>query len=90
MPMSPTAVPVLRPRGSICAFRPGILPAVGLLLDIYEDLGFYTKFDGLLFHDDAFLSDYEGPMPLARTPDALQAQGGAEDRSADRLHHGAA
>ncbi|MGL5975955.1 MAG: poly-beta-1,6-N-acetyl-D-glucosamine N-deacetylase PgaB, partial [Aeromonas sobria] len=46
-----------------------------LLLDIYEDLGFYTKFDGLLFHDDAFLSDYEGPMPLARTPDALQAQG---------------
>ncbi|WP_279489133.1 poly-beta-1,6-N-acetyl-D-glucosamine N-deacetylase PgaB [Aeromonas veronii] len=46
-----------------------------ILLDIYEDLGFYTKFDGLLFHDDAFLSDYEGPMPLARTPDALQAQG---------------
>lgn len=46
-----------------------------LLLDIYEDLGFYTKFDGLLFHDDAFLSDYEGPMSLARTPNALQAQG---------------
>ena len=46
-----------------------------LLLDIYEDLGFYTKFDGLLFHDDAFLSDYEGPMPLAHTLDALQAQG---------------
>ena len=45
------------------------------VLDIYEDLGFYTKFDGLLFHDDAFLGDYEGPMTLARTPDALQAQG---------------
>ncbi|MEL3924066.1 poly-beta-1,6-N-acetyl-D-glucosamine N-deacetylase PgaB [Aeromonas enteropelogenes] len=46
-----------------------------ILLDIYEDLGFYTKFDGLLFHDDAFLSDYEGPFPLERTPAALQVQG---------------
>ncbi|WP_240464733.1 poly-beta-1,6-N-acetyl-D-glucosamine N-deacetylase PgaB [Modicisalibacter sp. 'Wilcox'] len=27
--------------------------------DIYEDLGLYTKFDGLLFHDDGFFSDYE-------------------------------
>ncbi|MFD2191547.1 poly-beta-1,6-N-acetyl-D-glucosamine N-deacetylase PgaB [Pistricoccus aurantiacus] len=27
--------------------------------DIYEDLGLYGKFDGLLFHDDAFLSDFE-------------------------------
>ncbi|MGL4250267.1 MAG: poly-beta-1,6-N-acetyl-D-glucosamine N-deacetylase PgaB [Aeromonas sp.] len=46
-----------------------------LLLDIYEDLGFYTKFDGLLFHDDAFLSDYEGAVAAERSPQVLQRQG---------------
>lgn len=27
--------------------------------EVYEDLGLYTKFDGLLFHDDALLNDFE-------------------------------
>lgn len=27
--------------------------------EIYQDLGRLTKFDGLLFHDDAYLTDYE-------------------------------
>jgi len=30
-----------------------------VILEIYEDLGRHAKFDGLLFHDDAFLTDYE-------------------------------
>ncbi|MDM5132239.1 poly-beta-1,6-N-acetyl-D-glucosamine N-deacetylase PgaB [Aeromonas piscicola] len=62
-------------RGQYLRLSPWDPASRQLLLDIYEDLGFYTKFDGLLFHDDAFFSDYEGPMPLARTPDALRVQG---------------
>lgn len=62
-------------RGQYLRLSPWEPASRQLLLDIYEDLGFYTKFDGLLFHDDAFFSDYEGPIPLARTPDALRVQG---------------
>lgn len=62
-------------RGQYLRLSPWDAASRQLLLDIYEDLGFYTKFDGLLFHDDAFLSDYEGPMPLARSTQALRAQG---------------
>ncbi|MGY3945643.1 poly-beta-1,6-N-acetyl-D-glucosamine N-deacetylase PgaB [Aeromonas tecta] len=51
-----------------------------LIADIYEDLGFYTKFDGLLFHDDAFLGDYEGEGLLSRSPAALKAQGEKKTR----------
>ena len=38
--------------------------------------------EGLLFHDDAFLSDYEGPMPLARSTQALRAQPSEHQRAA--------
>ncbi len=33
--------------------------------DLYEDLAKYTAFDGLLFHDDGILSDYEDASPGA-------------------------
>lgn len=33
--------------------------------DIYEDLGRYCNFDGVLFHDDGILSDFEDVTPLA-------------------------
>ena len=33
--------------------------------EIYQDLGRLTKFDGLLFHDDAFFSDFEDASPSA-------------------------
>jgi biofilm PGA synthesis lipoprotein PgaB len=33
--------------------------------DIYEDLGKYCNFDGVLFHDDGILSDYEDVSPAA-------------------------
>ncbi|WP_253272874.1 poly-beta-1,6-N-acetyl-D-glucosamine N-deacetylase PgaB [Halomonas sp. PR-M31] len=36
-----------------------------IIHDIYRDLGLHTKFDGILFHDDAFLSDFEDANPLA-------------------------
>ncbi len=33
---------------------------VEMIKSIYNDLSFYAKFDGILFHDDAFLTDFEG------------------------------
>jgi biofilm PGA synthesis lipoprotein PgaB len=33
--------------------------------DLYEDLAKHTAFDGLLFHDDGILSDYEDASPAA-------------------------
>ncbi|OUS15827.1 poly-beta-1,6-N-acetyl-D-glucosamine N-deacetylase PgaB [Gammaproteobacteria bacterium 50_400_T64] len=36
-----------------------------LITDIYEDLAQHTNFAGLLFHDDAYLSDYEDFSPAA-------------------------
>lgn len=43
--------------------------AIGML---YEDLASYAAFDGLLFHDDALLSDFED-----LSPDAIQAYAAA-------------
>ncbi|WP_373099197.1 MULTISPECIES: poly-beta-1,6-N-acetyl-D-glucosamine N-deacetylase PgaB [Pasteurellaceae] len=31
-----------------------------VIKSIYQDLAFYAKFNGILFHDDAFLTDFEG------------------------------
>ncbi|WP_252109263.1 MULTISPECIES: poly-beta-1,6-N-acetyl-D-glucosamine N-deacetylase PgaB [unclassified Halomonas] len=36
-----------------------------IINEIYEDLGRMTKFDGVLFHDDAFLTDHEDASPAA-------------------------
>ncbi|GED23525.1 poly-beta-1,6-N-acetyl-D-glucosamine N-deacetylase PgaB [Halomonas halmophila] len=36
-----------------------------VIADIYKDLGYYAKFDGLLFHDDGLLSDFEDASPAA-------------------------
>lgn len=36
-----------------------------VIYDIYEDLGKHADFDGVLFHDDAFLSDFEDAGPGA-------------------------
>lgn len=35
------------------------------IAEIYEDLAKHTNFQGILFHDDAFLSDYEDAHPEA-------------------------
>ena len=37
------------------------------IAEIYEDLAIHCNFDGLLFHDDGILSDYEDVSPLALT-----------------------
>jgi biofilm PGA synthesis lipoprotein PgaB len=37
-----------------------------IIKEIYSDLGAYTKFSGVLFHDDAVLSEYEDDSVLAR------------------------
>jgi len=36
-----------------------------LITDIYEDLAKYTSFDGILFHDDAYLTDHEDSSAAA-------------------------
>lgn len=36
-----------------------------IIREIYQDLGRLTKFDGLLFHDDAFFTDFEDATPEA-------------------------
>ena len=33
---------------------------VEIIKSIYNDLSFHAKFNGILFHDDAFLTDFEG------------------------------
>lgn len=38
-----------------------------IIREIYQDLGRLTKFDGLIFHDDAFLNDFEDANPEALT-----------------------
>src|SRR5690606_20641947 len=35
------------------------------IIDIYEDLARYAHFDGILFHDDALLGDFEDASPSA-------------------------
>jgi biofilm PGA synthesis lipoprotein PgaB len=37
-----------------------------IIKEIYSDLGAYTKFNGVLFHDDAVLSEYEDDSEFAR------------------------
>ncbi len=36
-----------------------------IIVEIYEDLGKYASFGGVLFHDDAYLSDFEDVSPDA-------------------------
>jgi biofilm PGA synthesis lipoprotein PgaB len=38
---------------------------MAVVRDIYADLGRSARFDGVLFHDDVTLSDYEDASPLA-------------------------
>jgi len=37
------------------------------ILEIYEDLGRYAEVEGLLFHDDGYLNDFEDANPAALT-----------------------
>jgi biofilm PGA synthesis lipoprotein PgaB len=37
-----------------------------IIKEIYSDLGAYTKFSGVLFHDDAVISEYEDDSEFAR------------------------
>ncbi|RJG07929.1 poly-beta-1,6-N-acetyl-D-glucosamine N-deacetylase PgaB [Noviherbaspirillum cavernae] len=53
--------------------------------EIYEDLGKHVVFAGILFHDDATLSDYEdaSPMALAHYRDKWQLPASVETIRAD-------
>jgi poly-beta-1,6-N-acetyl-D-glucosamine N-deacetylase len=39
--------------------------ARAIIEEIYQDLAMHTHFDGLLFHDDAYLNDFEDMSPAA-------------------------
>jgi biofilm PGA synthesis lipoprotein PgaB len=56
----PTATRTEYPR--LSPFDP---KARAQITDIYEDLARHAAFDGILFHDDAVLSDYEDASPAA-------------------------
>ena len=56
---------------------------IEIIKSIYNDLSFYAKFNGILFHDDAFLTDFEGaegdhaegmvsPQAKQKTQDLIQ------------------
>lgn len=45
-------------------FNPEVHKVIG---EIYEDIGKYANFAGVLFHDDALLTDYEDANPYAET-----------------------
>ena len=44
---------------------PYVIENRNTIREIYLDLGRLTKFDGLLFHDDAFFTDFEDASPAA-------------------------
>jgi len=63
-PASSAAAPAPDPEQyqRLSPFDPQVRQQIG---EIYEDLAKYSIFDGLLFHDDALLSDYEDISPAA-------------------------
>jgi len=65
-------------------FNPEVRKVIG---EIYEDLGKYANFAGVLFHDDALLAEYEDANPFAATyakqhklPEAKQLYQNPEQR----------
>jgi len=68
MPAGKTLTPVSgdknNPYHRLSAFDPQVKRTI---LEIYEDLGKHADFDGILFHDDAILSDFEDASPQALT-----------------------
>ena len=51
-----------------------------IITDIYTDLSFHSKFNGILFHDDAFLTDYEGPISGKRDDATLDQEAEAKSQ----------
>ena len=52
-------------RSDYFRLSPFALQARHVIEEIYEDLARYASFQGLLFHDDAYLTDYEDVSPPA-------------------------
>ena len=51
-----------------------------IINEIYADLSFHSKFHGLLFHDDAFLTDFEGPISGKRDDTTLNQEAEAKNQ----------
>ncbi|MFO1351042.1 MAG: poly-beta-1,6-N-acetyl-D-glucosamine N-deacetylase PgaB [Gammaproteobacteria bacterium] len=52
-------------RAAYRRLSPFVPQARAAIRDIYEDLAIHASFDGLLFHDDALLTDFEDSQPAA-------------------------
>ncbi len=52
-------------RNNYRRLSPFHLQARKFIAEIYQDLAKYTHFSGILFHDDAFLTDFEDVSPAA-------------------------
>jgi len=63
-PASPGTTPMPDPAQyqRLSPFAPEVRRQIG---EIYQDLARHAIFDGILFHDDALLSDYEDASPAA-------------------------
>ena len=61
---------------------------IKIINEIYADLSFYSKFNGLLFHDDAFLTDYEGPISGKRDDATLDQEAEAKTQYLIQLTKG--
>ncbi|GAA4023277.1 poly-beta-1,6-N-acetyl-D-glucosamine N-deacetylase PgaB [Actimicrobium antarcticum] len=59
------AAPTAATHGRTLRLSPFDALARATIIDIYEDLGMSATFAGVLFHDDATLSDYEDSSPAA-------------------------
>ena len=58
-----------------------------IIKEIYSDLGAYTKFSGVLFHDDAVLSEFEDDSMFARVAyrDDFQLRGNVTEINHDPI-----
>ena len=55
--------------------------------DIYRELAFSSRFNGLLFHDDGFLTDFEGHIAQGQRNDAQYWQE-AQNKTHDLINYG--
>ena len=60
-----SADPAAAASGRYRRLSPFTAEATELILEIYEDLARHARFDGLLFHDDAVLDDFEDASEAA-------------------------
>ncbi|MDO4879029.1 MAG: poly-beta-1,6-N-acetyl-D-glucosamine N-deacetylase PgaB [Neisseria sp.] len=57
------------------------------LEDLYEDLAFHARFNGIIFHDDGLMTDHEGKTAAGKRSEE-QYRREAEQKEKDLMEHG--